>query len=171
MCRSWITKSVRNISEVQQMIGVPPTNWFRPTYIKEIKLRDPFLISKAHFSPVLYGVDPDFPKFMWYKQLGQIELTINHLRQATLNPRISAQEYFNGAFDYASTPLSPIGCKIFIHTKPNNCKYLYQRVHEGFSVGPELHHYHFIQAIDSRTKSFLITYTAEYLHVHLTQPT
>ena len=85
---------------------------------------------------------------MWDNLLGQTELTFNLLRQDTLNPRISASEYFNSAFDYAATPLGPIGFKIMIHTASNNRIYWDQRVHEGFSVGPALHHYYCIQAID-----------------------
>ena len=41
---------------------------------------------KAHFLAILSGVDPDFPNFMRDKLLVQTELTINLLRQATLNP-------------------------------------------------------------------------------------
>ena len=55
---------------------------------------------KANVLSVLSGVDPTFPKFMWYSMLVHIELTINLLHQATLNPSILAWEYFNGAFDY-----------------------------------------------------------------------
>ena len=77
---------------------------------------------KAHFISVLAGVDPTFPKFMWYNLLVQTELTINLLRQSTLNPSMSAWEYFNGAFDFTSTPLGPIGCKLIIHTTKNKLK-------------------------------------------------
>ena len=45
---------------------------------------------KAHFISVLAGVDPTFPKFMWDNLLVQTEMTINLLRQATLNPSMSA---------------------------------------------------------------------------------
>ena len=126
---------------------------------------------KAHLLSVLAGVDPQFPKFMWDNLLVQTELTLNLLRQATLNPRISAWEYFNGAFDYAATPLVPIGCKIFIHTTSNNRKSWYQIGREELSVGPALHHYRCIQAIDRKIKALLITDTAEYLHEYLTQTT
>ena len=44
---------------------------------------------KAHFLSILTGVDPNFPKYMWDNLLVQIKLTINLLRQATLNSRIS----------------------------------------------------------------------------------
>ena len=47
---------------------------------------------KAHFLEILAGVDPNFPKFMWDNLLVQTELTIDILRQATLNPSMSAWE-------------------------------------------------------------------------------
>ena len=77
---------------------------------------------KAHFLSVLAGVDPTFPDFMWDNLLVQTELTLNLLRQATLNPSISEWGYFNGAFYYTETPLGPIGCKIIIHTTSNTQK-------------------------------------------------
>ena len=87
---------------------------------------------------------------MWENLLVQTKFTLNLLCQATLDPLILAWEYFNGAFDYAATPLVPIGCKIVIHTMSKNCKYWYQRGKKGFSVGPALHHYHCIQEIDRK---------------------
>ena len=82
---------------------------------------------KAHFLSILAGVDPYFPRFMWDNLLVQTELKINLLRQATLNPRMSAWEYYNGAFDYTATPLGPIGCKIMIDTTSNKGKSWDQR--------------------------------------------
>ena len=83
--------------------------------------------SKARFMAILAGVDPVFPKYMWENLLVQTKLTINLLRQATLNPRMSAWEYYNGTFDYTATPLGPIGCKIVIHATSNKRKYWDQR--------------------------------------------
>ena len=125
---------------------------------------------KAQFLAILAGVDPEFPKYTWDKLLVQTELTINILRQATLNPRISAWEYYNGAFDYSAAPLGPLGCKIMIHNTSNTRKYWDQRGREGFSVGPDLQHYRYIQAIDGKTKALIITDTAKYFHRYLTQP-
>ena len=82
---------------------------------------------KAHFLVILAGVDPDFPKYMWDNLLTQTELTINLLRQATLNQRMSAREYYNGPFDYSATPLGPLGCKIMIHNTSNTRKSWDQR--------------------------------------------
>ena len=107
---------------------------------------------------------------MWNNLLAQTDLTLNPLLQDTLNPRISAWEYFNFALYYAATPLGPIGCKIIIHTTSNNRKSLDRRGREGFSVRPSLHHYRCIQVIYSKIKALSITDTEEYLHEYMTQP-
>ena len=60
---------------------------------------------KEHFLAVLAGVDPIFPKFMWCNLFVQTDLTINLLRQTTLNPSMSSWEYFNVDFDYTATPV------------------------------------------------------------------
>ena len=125
---------------------------------------------KAHFLAILAGVDPDFPKYTWDNLLAQTELTINLLRQGTLNPRMSPWEYYNGAFDYSATPLGPLGCKIMIHNTSNTRKSWDQRVREGFSVGPDLQNYKCIQTIDRKKKALIITDTVEYLQRYLTQP-
>ena len=41
---------------------------------------------KAHFLSILTGVAPGFPRTLWYLLLPQTELTLNLLRQATLDP-------------------------------------------------------------------------------------
>ena len=107
---------------------------------------------KAHFLAILAGVDPDLPIYMWDNLLAQTELTINFLKQETLNTRISAWEYYNGAFDYSATPLGPLGCKIMIHYTSNTRKSWDQRGREGFSVVPALQNYRCIQAIEGEKK-------------------
>ena len=92
------------------------------------------------------------------------------MRQATLNPRMSAWEYYNGAFDYSATPLGPLGCKIMIYNTSNTRKSWYQRGREGFSVGSALQHYICIPAIDGNTKALIFTDTGEYLLRYLSQP-
>jgi hypothetical protein len=55
---------------------------------------------KDHFLAILAGVDAAFPPYLWDLLLPQAELTLNLLRQSTLNPRISAWEFFQGPFDF-----------------------------------------------------------------------
>ena len=50
---------------------------------------------KAQFPSILTGVDPEFPNYMWGTLLQQTELTLNLLRQETINLKMSAWEYFN----------------------------------------------------------------------------
>ena len=133
--------------------------------IAEISIRT----FKSHFLEILAGVDPDLPKYMRDNLLTQTESTINLLRQATLNPRMSAWEYYNGAFDYSATPSGPLGCKIMIYNTSNTRKSWDQIGREGFSVGPALQNYRCIQAIDGG-KALIITDTADYLNRYLTQP-
>ena len=45
---------------------------------------------KSHFISILAGVAPDFPRNLWDLLLPQTELTLNLLRQATLNNTRSA---------------------------------------------------------------------------------
>ncbi len=73
---------------------------------------------KNRFLSILAGVNAVFPPYLWDLLLPQAKLTVNLLRQATINPKISTWEYFNGPFDFNKTPLAPVGCKVLIHAKP-----------------------------------------------------
>ena len=70
---------------------------------------------KAHFLSILAGIAPDLPKFLWDHLLPQTEMTLNFLRQSTLDPTKLAWEFFNTPFYYAVTPLGPLGCRIIVH--------------------------------------------------------
>jgi len=126
---------------------------------------------KAHFVAILSGVDPSFPQFLWDQLLEQTEITLNLLRQATLNPRMSAWEYFNGPFDFNATPLGPMGCRVLIHNKPSTRKTWDQRGRDGFSLGPALQHYRCYTVADKKTKATIVSDTVEFRHSYLTQPT
>ncbi len=49
---------------------------------------------KDHFLAILAGVDSANPPNLWDLLLPQAKLTLNLLRQAMLNPRISEWEFF-----------------------------------------------------------------------------
>ena len=73
---------------------------------------------KAHFLAILAGVADHFPCHLWDLLLSQAELTLNLLRQTSKNPKISAWEHFNGAFNYNAMPLGPLGISVIAHIKP-----------------------------------------------------
>ena len=72
---------------------------------------------KAHFISILAGVAPDFPRNLWDLLLPQTELTLNLLRQATLDPTRSAWSHFYGPFNYDATPTEPLGCDTIAHKR------------------------------------------------------
>ena len=80
--------------------------WVPPNVHRRNISERAFITFKSHFLAILTGVDLDFPKYMWDNLLVQTVLTINLLRQATLNPRMSEWEYYNGALDYSATPFA-----------------------------------------------------------------
>jgi hypothetical protein len=73
---------------------------------------------KNHFLSILTGVDTAFLPYLWDLLTPQAKSTVNLLCQATINPKISAWEYFNGPFDFNETPLAPVGCRVLIHANP-----------------------------------------------------
>ncbi len=78
----------------------------------------PIHTCKDHFLAILAGINLAFPPYPWDLLLPQAELTLNLLQQATLNPQISAWDFFQGPFDFNKMPLGPVGCRVLIHAKP-----------------------------------------------------
>jgi hypothetical protein len=73
---------------------------------------------KEHFVAGLSSVDPAFPLHLWDRILPQAEITLNMLRTSRLHPQLSAAAHFHCLVDYNKTALSPPGCKIIAHDKP-----------------------------------------------------
>ena len=72
---------------------------------------------KAHFIAILAGIAPDFPRNLLHLLIPQTELTLNLIRQATLDPSRSAWAYLHGPFNYDATLLGPLGYNITAHKK------------------------------------------------------
>ena len=136
----------------------PPQKHIRTGYLC---LRGPLFLS------ILAGVDPDFPKFMWDNILNQTKFTLNLLLQATINPRISVWEFFNGSFEFAETPLRPIGCKVIIHKKITTRKYWDQHGRECYNTGTSLKHYRCLRVVDMQKKELEVLDTVEFLQSYL----
>ena len=114
----------------------------------------------------------DFPQYLWDLLLPQAELTLNLLRQANVNPKISAWEYFQGAaFQYDATPLGPFGCPVMIHKKTSTQHSWDFQGKEGWSVGVVLEHYRCDRVVAKDTKAEAISDTVEYRHQSITSPT
>jgi hypothetical protein len=126
---------------------------------------------KNHFLSILASVDTGFPPHLWDLLLPQVKLTDNLLRQATIKPKISAWEYFNGPFDFNMTPLAPVGCRVLIHAKPTMRRSWDYRANQGFYIGPVLDHYRCYKLLKSETKQKAISdTTVEFRHAYLQIP-
>ncbi len=74
---------------------------------------------KSHFLAILAGVNPSFPMMLWDRLVPQAVLTLNLLRQAKADPKMSVYEFVHGKMDYNKMPLAPLGCAVQIHKSTN----------------------------------------------------
>ena len=95
---------------------------------------------KSHFLSILAGVAPYFPRNLWDLLLPQTELTLNLLRQSTLDPSRSAWSYFHGPFNYDATLIGHLGCDIIAHKKTGTRHSLEFCGAAGWNVGVALQH-------------------------------
>jgi hypothetical protein len=126
---------------------------------------------KNHFLSILANLNAAFPPYLWDLLLPRAKLTVNLLRQATINPNISAWEYFNCPFDFNKTPFAPVGCRVLICPKPATCKLWDYRAKQGFYVGPALDHYRCYKLVKSEMKQQIISNMVEFTNAYLQIPT
>jgi hypothetical protein len=126
---------------------------------------------KDHFLAILAGVDAVFPTYLWDLLLPQAKLTLNLLHQSTINPRISAWEFFQGPFDFNKTPLGPVGCWVLIHAKlATRRSWDFLCAKNGFYIGPTMDSYRCFKLVNADTKSQVISNTVEFRHSYLSIP-
>ena len=119
---------------------------------------------KAHFIAIFTGVAPDPPINLWDLLLPQTELTLNLLRQATLDPSRSAWVYFHGPFNYDGTQLRPLGWDIIAHKKTGTRNSWDLRGAVGWNVGVALQHYQCHTIAEKSTRSAQVSDTVEFIH-------
>ena len=96
---------------------------------------------KNHFITGLTLLDPDFPMPEWDRLVGKSVITLNHLRNARANPKLSSHAYLFGTFDFNRCPMAPPGTKVVVHSKPDKRASWDTHGIEGWYVGPSLEHY------------------------------
>ena len=117
---------------------------------------------KNHLKAGLASTDPDFPIQEWDRLLEQADLTLNLLRAARCNPKLSAWAYLFGEFDFNATPLAPPGMKIISHAKPAKRASWDFNGEEGWYTGPSLSHYRCIKGYFPKTKAARDTDTVTF---------
>ena len=108
---------------------------------------------KNHFKAGIASLDPDFPIAEWDRLLEQAFLTLNLLRPARVNPKLSGYAYVFGQFDFNATPLAPPGTKVLVHSKPTNRATWDFNGIEGWYIGPSLQHYRCMKCFMPTTRA------------------
>jgi hypothetical protein len=125
---------------------------------------------KDHFLAILASVDSAFSPYLWDPLLPQAELTLNHLHQATLNPRISAWEIFQGPFDLKKMPFCLVGCCILIHANLVTRGSWDFQAKPGFHIGPALNSYRYFKLVNSTPKSKSSWIPSKFCQLYLSVP-
>ena len=118
--------------------------------------------AKHHIIASLAGTDPDFPMKGIKHLMPQMELTLNLLRQARKNTKMSAWEQLHGEYDFNAHPLGPMGCRILSHDKPENRESWGLHGTEGFYIGPSLDHYRCYEVLIQSTNRTRTTDTLSW---------
>ena len=126
---------------------------------------------KAHFLSILAYIADDFPKNMLDLLITQTEMTLNLLRQSTLNTATSEWAHLNGPISYNHAPVGPLGWKVIIHQKTNARPSWYFRGKDGWNVGMSLEHYWCQLIVAKDTKAVQVSDTVEFCHHYRTRPT
>ena len=122
---------------------------------------------KDHFIAGLSSLHPEFPLMEWDRLTYQAMLTLNLLRNAPVNPKLSAWEYIFGRFNFKSTPLAPPGAKVIVHSKPSQRGSWDPHGMVGFYVGPAMNHYRCFRCYIPTTRAERISDTISFVPYHV----
>jgi hypothetical protein len=125
---------------------------------------------KSHFLAILEEVDTSFPMTLWDRLVPQVVLTLNLLRQAKADPKMSAYEFVHGKMDYNKMPLAPLGCAVQMHESTNRQKTWDAHSLNGWYLGTSPKHYRCHNIFCTKTRAERISDTVFFQHWYLTQP-
>ena len=118
---------------------------------------------KDHFLAGLATLPKDFPITEFDRLIPQANLTLNLLRTARANPKLSSWAYLFGNFDFNATPLAPQGTKVVFHKKTEVPATWDMRGEVGFYVGPSMYHYRCIKVYKPDTRREIDTDTVTFI--------
>ena len=110
---------------------------------------------KHHFIAGLASIDIDFPLAEWDRLLPQAIITVNLLRAARVNPKLSSHAYLFGEFNFNATPLAPPGTRVIIHKQVDNRTSWGAHGRDAWYIGPSLEHYRCVKCFVTDTRKEL----------------
>ena len=107
---------------------------------------------KEHFIAGLSSTHKDFPLNLWCQLIPHATLTLNLLRQSSMNPKLSGYAQLHGEFNYNATPLALLGTQVIIHEKPMARGTWEPHGLKGWYLGPLMNHYRFHHVYVTNTR-------------------
>ena len=98
----------------------------------------------------------------WDRLIAQAVITLNLLRSARCNPKISAYTYLFGEFDFNATPLAPPGTRVVAHNKPAVRGTWAPNGEDAWYIGPSLEHYRCVHCYFPSTRATRHSDTVEF---------
>ena len=120
-------------------------------------------IFKNHFASGLATANLSFPLHLWCRLVPLATITLNLLRPARINPRLSAHKFLNRVFNYNKTPLAPPGTKVLVHDAPSNRKTWAPHGSDGWCIGIAPDHYRCHRLYISSTRAERISSSVKFL--------
>ncbi len=139
-------------------------------YIDEMPQNEQSKLLKIIFLSVLATADQEYPITEWDRHLPQAEMTLNLMRAARCNPKLSAYTYLHGLHNFATTPLAPAGTKVVIHKKPQNRASWDYHGCTVWYIGPPPDHYRCFRCFIPSTGREIITDTLRFIPQKITFP-
>ena len=118
---------------------------------------------KAHFKAGLAIVDPNFPLSEWDRLITQANMTLNLLRAANWNPKLSACSHTFGVFNFMATLLALPGTKVVVHFHPDKRGSWELNGEVGWCVGPSLNRYRCLECYFPRERETRHCDTIEFI--------
>jgi hypothetical protein len=125
---------------------------------------------KNHWIAGLSTVDPACPIGLWCQFLEQGQMTLNLLRAARINPKLSAYAILEGQFDFNKTPLAPVGTKALVFLDQKHRRSFHQHAIEGWYVGPATMHYRNYRFYIPETRGYRISNSAKFYPQYCKMP-
>jgi hypothetical protein len=116
---------------------------------------------KDHLIADLCSRDKTFPMHLWDRVLSQAVITLNMLRTSRINPKLSAETYFDGQNDYNRAPLAPPITISISHDTTHRRRTWAPHGQDGWYIGPALEHYRCYALYINNTHSERIIETVE----------
>ena len=117
-----------------------------PPHIRRANLAERTIrIFRNHFLAGLASVNPSFPLSEWNRLIQHAITSLNLLRSARANPKLSSYAYLFGQYDWNETPMVPPGTKVLAHDKPDNRRSWALYGEKGWTIGPTPEHYRCIK--------------------------